>query len=486
VVAGEARLTYAELNARANRLAHRLRRLGVGPEDRVGVCLRRSERMIVSLFAILKAGGAYVPLDPTYPRERLKGILEDSAARVVIGEVATASRLAEESGERWLSVDEDLAGESAENPAPVAIPSNLAYLIYTSGSTGRPKAVAIEHRSPVVLMHWSREVFPPEELAGTLVATSIGFDVSVFEIFAPLSWGGRIFVAENLLALPGMPAASEVRLVCGAPSVVAELVRAGRFPSWIRTINLGGEAVPPALVGELATAAPGMRIVNAYGPSEDTTYTSIALLEAGRPVAIGRPVANTRIYLLDAHGEPVPAGVPGELYIAGEGLSRGYLGRPGLTAEKFVPSPFSTEPGARLYRVGDLARRRPDGLLDYLGRIDHQVKIRGFRVELGEIEAALARHPQVREAVVMARDDRDGGDRGKRLVAYVTPRGVASSELRSFLRESLPDYMVPAAFVHLDALPLSTNGKVDRKALPALGAPSAAPASPSATWGGRS
>ncbi|HSU83775.1 MAG TPA: AMP-binding protein, partial [Thermoanaerobaculia bacterium] len=213
VVAGEARLTYAALNARANRLAHRLRWMGVGPEDRVGVCLRRSERMIVSLFAILKAGGAYVPLDPTYPRERLKGILEDSAARVVIGEAATASRLAEESGERWLSVDEDLAGESAGNPIPVATPSNLAYLIYTSGSTGKPKAVAIEHRSPVVLMHWSREVFPPEELAGTLAATSIGFDVSVFEIFAPLSWGGRIFVAENLLALPALPSAGEVRLV---------------------------------------------------------------------------------------------------------------------------------------------------------------------------------------------------------------------------------------------------------------------------------
>jgi amino acid adenylation domain-containing protein len=477
VVSGESRLTYAELNARANRLAHRLRRLGVGPEDRVGVCLRRSERMIVSLLAVLKAGGAYVPLDPAYPRERLKGILEDSAARVVIGEEATAPRLAEESGGRWLPVDGDLSGESAGNPAAVATPSNLAYLIYTSGSTGKPKAVAIEHRSPVVLMHWSREVFPPEELAGTLAATSIGFDVSVFEIFAPLSWGGRIFVVESLLSLPGMPEASEVRLVAGAPSVVAELVRTGRFPSWVRTVSLGGEAVPSALVEGLATAAPGMRIVNAYGPSEDTTYTSIAFLEAGRPVAIGRPVANTRIYLLDGHGEPVPAGVPGELYIAGEGLSRGYLGRPGLTAEKFVPNPFSDEPGTRLYRVGDLARRRPDGLLDYLGRIDHQVKIRGFRVELGEIEAALARHPRVREAVVVARED---GDRGKRLVAYVTPRGVVSSELRSFLRESLPDYMVPAAFVHLDALPLSTNGKVDRKALPDPGAPAAVAPAPAA------
>ncbi len=332
--------------------------------------------------------------------------------------------------------------------------------------------MAVEHRSPVALMHWSREVFPPEELAGTLGATSLGFDVSVFEIFAPLSWGGRLFVVDSLLALPTLAAAAEVRLVCGAPSAVAELVRMDRFPSWVRTVNLGGEAVPPALVAGLAAAAPAARLLNVYGPSEDTVYTTSARLAPGEPVAIGRPVAGTRIHLLDGRGEPVPAGVPGELHTAGEGLARGYLGRPGLTAEKFVPDPFAAEPGARLYRTGDLARRRPDGVLEYLGRIDHQVKVRGFRVELGEIEAALARHPQVREAVVVARED---GDRGKRLVAYVAPRGTASAELRSFLRESLPEFMVPTAFVHLDALPLSANGKVDRKALPDPGAPGAAP-----------
>ena len=473
VIAGDLRLSYGEVNARANRLAHRLRRLGVGPEDRVGICLRRTERMIVSLLAVLKAGGAYVPLDPAYPRERLEALREDSSARVVIGEEATASRLGSD-GDGWLCLDAEAAGiaaESAENPAPAGDAGNLAYLIYTSGSTGRPKAVAIEHRSPVALMHWSRELFPPEELAGTLGATSIGFDVSVFEIFAPLSWGGRLFVAENLLALPALPAAREVRLICGVPSVVAELVRAGRFPGWARTVNLGGEAVPPALVGTLAAAAPAARILNVYGPSEDTTYSTFARLEPGRDVAIGEPVANGRVYLLDARGEPVPVGVPGELHLAGEGLSRGYLDRPALTAERFVPDPFAAEPGARLYRTGDLAGRRPGGVLDYLGRIDHQVKIRGFRVELGEIEAALARHPGVREAVVAARDD---GDRGQRLTAYVTPRGVPPAELRSFLRESLPDYMVPVAFVDLDALPLSPNGKVDRRALPDSGGVAAA------------
>jgi amino acid adenylation domain-containing protein len=469
VVAGEVQLTYAELNARANRLAHRLRRLGVGPEERVGICLRRSERMIVGLLAVLKAGGAYVPMDPNYPRERLALILEDSRARVVLGEEATAPRLAEESGDRWLSLEAGLTGEREENPAPAGAPGNLAYLIYTSGSTGRPKAVAVEHRSPVVLMHWAREVFPPEDFAGALAATSIGFDVSVFELFAPLSWGGRLLVVENLLALPGLPAAGEARLICGAPSAVAELVRIGRFPSWARTINLGGEAVPPALVEALAAAAPEARILNVYGPSEDTVYTTFARLEPGEPVTIGVPVANTRIYLRDTRGEPVPAGVPGELCIAGEGLARGYLDRPELTAEKFVPDPFAVAPGGRLYRTGDLARRRADGVvLEYLGRLDHQVKIRGFRVELGEIEAALARHPRLREAVVVARED---GDRGQRLVAYVVPAGVPAAELRGFLRESLPEHMVPAAFVGLDTLPLSPNGKVDRRALPATAAP---------------
>ncbi|MEO6194959.1 MAG: condensation domain-containing protein, partial [Thermoanaerobaculia bacterium] len=322
---------------------------------------------------------------------------------------------------------------------------------------------AVEHRSPVALMHWGREVFTDGELAGALAATSIGFDVSVFEIFAPLSWGGRILVTENLLALPGLPAAGEVTMVCGAPTAVAELVRIGKFPSWVRTINLGGEAVPPALVEALAAAAPGARILDVYGPTEDTVYSAFSRLEPGRPVLIGVPVTGTRVHLLDARGELVPAGVPGEMFLAGEGLSRGYLGRPGLTAERFVPDPFGREPGARLYRTGDLARRLPDGTLDYLGRIDHQVKVRGFRVELGEIEAALVRHPRLREAVVAARDD---GDRGQRLVAYVVPADVAAAELRGFLRDRLPEYMVPSAFVGLDALPLSATGKVDRRALP--------------------
>ena len=489
LVVGELRLTYGELNRRANRLAHRLRAAGVRPEDRVGICLRRSERMLVSLLAVLKAGGAYLPLDPAYPRERLALLLADSAPRVVIGEAATAPRISAADG-RWLSLDDDLADDGGdENPAPAAVPGNLAYLIYTSGSTGRPKAVGVEHRSAVGLMCWGRASFSPEEYACVLAATSIGFDVSVFEIFVPLSWGGRLVLAENLLAWPALPAAREVRMICAVPSVVAELVHAGRFPAGpdgVRTVNLAGEAVPPALAGELAAAAPGARLLDIYGPTESTVYATWAPLAPGRAVTIGLPIANSRAHVLDGRGEALPVGVPGELCLGGNGLARGYLGRPELTAERFVPDPFAAssggQPGGRLYRTGDLVRRLPDGRLDYLGRLDHQVKVRGFRVELGEVEAALRRHPRLRDAVVVARPD---GDRGQRLIAYVVSEDAAAAlpaeELRAFLRQSLPESMVPALFVPLAALPLSANGKVDRRALPEPGLAPAAQASRTAS-----
>jgi amino acid adenylation domain-containing protein len=470
LVVGDRRFSYGELNRRANQLAHHLRRLGVKPEDRVGICLRRSERLVVALFAVLKAGGVYVPLDPAYPRERLERILADSEARWVVGEEGTAPELAAGSPARWLRLDDEAGGMAREiarepvaNPEPLASPGHLAYLIYTSGSTGTPKAVAIEHRSPVVLIHWARETYAPEDLDGVLAATSISFDLSVFEVFAPLSWGGRAIVADHALELPRLPAAAEVTLVNTVPSVMAELLRCGPLPTSVRAVNLGGEPIPAALVAAIHASSPRPRLYNLYGPSEDTTYSTIAPLAAGTEAPIGRPIAGTRVYLLDARGEPLPAGVPGELWIGGEGLARGYLGRPDLTAERFVPDPFASGPGSRLYRTGDLARYRRDGVLDFLGRLDHQVKVRGFRIELGDIESALARHPAVREAVVVARDD---GDRGRRLVAYVAPASVPAAELRSFLRGILPDYMIPSAFVGLDSLPLSPNGKVDRRALP--------------------
>jgi amino acid adenylation domain-containing protein len=399
LVAGKRRLTYGELNRAANQLAHHLRRLGVEPEQRVGVCLRRSERLIVALLGVLKAGGVYVPLDPAYPKERLELILQDSVARWVVGEEGTAPELAAGISARWLRLDTEagpIAREPVGNPEPLASPAHLAYLIYTSGSTGAPKAVAIAHRSPVVLIHWARETYPPEDFDGLLAATSVSFDLSVFEIFVPLSWGGRVILADSALDLPRLPAASEVTLVNTVPSAMAELLRGGPLPASVRAVNLAGEPIPPTLVEAIHALSPRPRLYNLYGPSEDTTYSTLAALAAGAEAPIGRPIANTRVYLLDARGEPLPAGVPGELHLGGDGLARGYLGRPDLTAERFVPDPFASEPGSRFYRTGDLARFRRDGVLDFLGRVDHQVKVRGFRIELGEVESALVRHPALR------------------------------------------------------------------------------------------
>jgi amino acid adenylation domain-containing protein len=462
LVAGEESLTYAELNHRATELAHQLRRLGVGPEVRVGVRLGRSADLVVSLLGVLKAGGAYVPLDPKYPRERLDLMLEDSGARVMIdqGDPLFLKR----------------TGEMDASGLPPLLsrapgPGNLAYLIYTSGSTGRPKAVAIEHRSASFLAQWARRVFTPEELSGVLAATSIAFDLSVFEIFVPLAWGGRVILAENALELPRLAARSAVTLVNTVPSAMAELVRSGGVPASVRTVNLAGEPIPPALAEAIHGLPGGVRLYNLYGPSEDTTYSTWTLIAPGSGVTIGRPIDGTWAFVLDPHLEPLPVGVPGELYLGGSGLARGYLGRPELTAERFVPDLFGGlrgEPGARLYRTGDLVRRRPDGDLDFLGRIDHQVKIRGFRVELGEVEEALARHPAVRDVAVLALPEPGGG---RRLAAYLVAREgetVEPSALRAFLQERLPEAFVPTGWRVLDALPLSPNGKVDRKELARL------------------
>ncbi|HYG63154.1 MAG TPA: amino acid adenylation domain-containing protein, partial [Thermoanaerobaculia bacterium] len=467
LVAGEERLTYGELNARANRLARHLRCLRVGPETRVGVGLERSADLVVALLAVLKAGGAYVPLDPSYPAERLAFLAADSGARLLIARGVVPGELAA-CGLPVLDLDrETFAAQSAEDLEPWAAPDNLAYLIYTSGSTGRPKAVAIEHRSPVALLLWAREVFTPGELAGVLASTSISFDLSVFELFAPLAWGGRVILARDALALPSLPARDEVTLVNTVPSAMAELLRGWALPPSF-TVDLAGEPIPAALVEELGRHPAIRRVFNLYGPSEDTTYSTWARLAPEEPngAPIGRPVAGTRAHVVDRGGELLPAGVPGELCLGGAGLARGYLGRPELTAERFVPDPFSGLSGARLYRTGDLSRRRPDGILEFLGRFDYQVKVRGFRIELGEIETALASHPAVREAAVLAQEDEAGG---RRLVAYLAlapGARVAPGELRDGLRQRLPEPMLPAAFVTLEALPRNANGKLDRRALP--------------------
>jgi len=471
LVAGTERLTYAELNARANRLARHLRRRGVGPEVRVAVCLERSAALPVALLGVLKSGGAYLPIDPAYPEERQRFLLADSGATVAIVRDAQSPLLAG-SAVTAVSLDADgerIAGESGANPTAAGSARDLAYLIYTSGSTGRPKGVAIEHRSTVALLAWARGVFPPEDLASTLAATSICFDLSVFELFVPWSSGGSVHLVDDALALlrerpPGLS------LVNTVPSAMAELVRLGALPSSVRTVNLAGEPLPGALVEGIYAAGTVGRVLNLYGPSEDTTYSTWAAIPRGDTApAVGRPISGTRAYLLDRRGLAVPRGVPGELLLAGAGLARGYQGRPELTAERFLPDPFADEPGGRLYRTGDLARHRADGEIEFLGRLDQQVKIRGYRIEPGEVEAALAAHPAVARAVVAAFAY---GPEDIRLMGWVVPeddREIPGEALREWLRERLPDFMIPATVIALAALPLTPNGKLDRKALPPPG-----------------
>jgi len=479
ILGGGRAVSYRELNRQANRLAHHLRRLGVAPEDRVGVLLNRTPDLLVGLLGVLKAGGAYVPLDPAYPRERLHLMAEDAGIAVLVTEELLAG-LMSLPGLRRVRLDGDrevLSMEADHDLAPVTGPRNLAYIIYTSGSTGRPKGVAIEHRSPVERVRWARRTFSDGELAGVLAATSVCFDLSVFELFAPLAWGGRVILASNALALPSLAEAEEVTLVNTVPSAMAELA-AGPLPPRLAVVNLAGEALASRLVEQIHRHGQVRRVLNLYGPSEDTTYSTWAEIEPGEErITIGRPLVGTRVHLLDRRLNPVAVGVPGELCLAGAGLARGYLGRPDLTAERFLPDPAGG-PGERLYLTGDLGRRLVDGRVEFLGRRDHQVKIRGFRVEPGEIEMALASHPAVRETVAIAREDLPGG-RG--LVAYAAVGGgrPAPGELRAFLAGRLPAHMVPEHIVLLAALPRTSNGKVDRKSLPGpIASPPAAFAPP--------
>ncbi len=468
LVFGDERLTYRELNNLANLTARRILELGTGPETLVGIYLERSVEMVVGLLATLKAGGAYVALDPAYPAERLRMMLEDAQITILLTQRKLAGTLPATNA-RIVCLDEGReVGQDVTfgNPACGVTAENLAYVIYTSGSTGRPKGVAITHHNACAFVHWARSVFDDNDLRGVLASTSICFDLSVFELFVPLSWGGTAILAENVLALPSLPAREEITLINTVPSAMAELVRQGFLPSSVRTVNLAGEPLRPDLVNAVYDLG-AERVFDLYGPTETTTYSTFVLREKGGPMTVGRPIANTRIYILDKCLRPSPVGVPGELYIGGHGLARGYLRRPELTSEKFIPDPFSVQPGERLYRTGDLARYRPDGNIELIGRLDYQVKVRGFRVELGEIEMVLSRHECVGEAVVLAREDAPGD---KRLVAYIVPRrgGVVDAQsLRTFTREQLPHYMVPSAFVALEAFPLTPNGKVNRRALPA-------------------
>ncbi|HIF6642927.1 TPA: amino acid adenylation domain-containing protein, partial [Serratia marcescens] len=476
LVSGTESLSYAQLNARANRLAHALIARGVGPDSRVAVCAERGLNMVTALFGILKAGGAYVPLDPAYPGERLQYILQDAdpvllladaAGRAALGEPATPQLALE------AALPETL---SAENPAPRAQASHLAYVIYTSGSTGKPKGAMNEHRGVVNRLVWMQEAYGLTAADTVLQKTPFGFDVSVWEFFWPLMVGARLVMAkpEGHKDPDYLSRAIEqygVTTLHFVPSMLQSFLADGQAATrcgQVVRVMCSGEALPAALVAEFYRRLPQAELHNLYGPTEaavDVTAWHCSREAERVSVPIGRPIANTRIYLLDERGQPVPLGAVGELYIGGVQVARGYLNRPELTAERFLSDPFA--PGGRMYRTGDVARYLANGDIEYLGRNDQQVKIRGFRIECGEIEAALATHPAVREAVV---DARAVGD-DKRLVAWVVPAADVAEEtlagaLRQHVSAALPDYMVPSAWVVVAALPLSPNGKLDRRALP--------------------
>ncbi|WP_437952734.1 amino acid adenylation domain-containing protein [Sorangium sp. So ce296] len=499
---GEA-LTYRELDRRANRLARRLAARRAGPDLRVAVFVERSLRVLVALLGVLKAGGAYVPLDPSTPDERLRLMLEDAAASVLLGEPEQVARLAF-CGEVLCLDDERGAPGDDERPATRVAATDLAYVMFTSGSTGRPKGVAVPHRGVVRLVRDTSYVaFGPSDRVAH--ASSLAFDASTFEIWGALLNGARLVLVprETLLspeALRAFLRREGVTLLFLTTALFHQLARAspGAFQG-LSALVVGGDVLSPTLSGEVLEQSAPKRLVNGYGPTESTTFSTAhvvrAVPEGAARVPIGRPISNTRVYVLDRRLQPVPVGVPGELYVGGDGLALGYVNRPELTDKAFIPNPLPEEPGDRLYKTGDLARYLPDGSIEFLGRIDTQVKIRGFRVELAEIEAALSACPAVREAAVVAVEHAHGD---RRLVAYVVAqpgpcraagprqrsetdsdgsrsRDGLSSTLRRFLQKKLPDYLIPAAFVVLPSLPLSAGGKIDRRALPPprLGRPGA-------------
>ncbi len=476
VVFRDQQLTYHELNVRANQMAHYLQRLGVGPDVLVGLCMERSLEMIVALLAILKAGGAYVPLDISYPPGLLTFMLEDTQVPVLVTQSWLAEKLPHHHA-RLVCPDRDwqaIARESLDNPASDVQPEHLAYVMYTSGSTGKPKGVAISHRNVVRLVKTTNYAELTAEQIFLQLAP-ISFDASTFEI-----WGSLLNGARLIIAPPHAISLEELATILEQYRITTLWLTAGLFHrmvesqieglAHVRQLLAGGDVLPVADVRRVRQTLKTCRLINGYGPTESTTfaccYTVGDAEQIGTSVPIGHPIANTQVYVLDPHLQPVPVGITGELYIGGDGLGRGYLNRPELTAQRFIRDPFSQQPGARLYKTGDQVRYRADGAIEFLGRNDDQVKIRGFRIELSGIETVLGEHPAVRECVVVARPDTGGQ---KRLIAYLVPAGARSAlveEVRTYAERRLPGYMLPAAFVIVNHLPLTTNGKVDRKALP--------------------
>ena len=476
VVFEEEQLTYRELNNRANQLAHYLQKLGVEPEVLVGICVERSLEMVIGLLGILKAGGAYVPLDPTYPQERLAHMIEDSAISILLTQEKLVIELPEYIAQVvCLDIDwNSITREGEKNILHNVRPNNLAYLIYTSGSTGKPKGVMLPHQAIVNHMFWMQQTFPLIQTDKVLQKTPFSFDASIWEFYAPLLIGAQLVIAkpgghqdsDYLIQVINQQQITVLQLV---PSLLRILLGTGGLTTCqsLRRVFCGGEALSVELYHRF-TQQNQATLLNLYGPTEACIDTHSYNCHEGirqQNVPIGTPIANTQTYLLDHNLQPVPIGIPGELHIGGVGLARGYINRPALTEEKFISNPFSNELETRLYKTGDLARYLPDGNIEFIGRIDNQVKIRGFRIELREIEAVLSEHPNVRETVVIAREDQPGE---KRLVTYLVTNSepIEISQVRSFIAKELPDYMVPAAFVVLERMPLTPNGKIDRRALP--------------------
>ena len=478
LVFDDEQLSYKELNIRSNQLAHYLKKLGVVPDVLVGICVERSPEAIVALLGILKAGGAYLPLDPSLPQERLKFILEDAQVSILLTHCSLAPLKKGDWGDLLsiVYIDEDWATitqHSQENPTSCVTFDNLAYVIYTSGSTGKPKGVLLQHRGLSNLAASQIEVFNIQPINRILQFASLSFDASIFEIVMALQTGATLYLANKESLLPGQPLLNLLREkaithVTLPPAVLAVLPTES-LPA-LQTIICAGESCTDDIVKRWWNSQ--RRFFNAYGPTEATVWSTVAEISTmSEKPPIGRPIANTQIYILDKYLQPLPIGIIGELYISGEGLAQGYLNRPELTIEKFIPNPFSDKKGARLYKTGDLARYRTDGNIEFLGRIDNQVKIRGFRIELLEIETVLSQHQSVQKAVVIVKENVSGD---KYLVAYIVPNIETqnfTSLLRKFLKEKLPEYMIPKAFVILDSLPLTVNGKVDRYVLTALNTP---------------
>jgi myxalamid-type nonribosomal peptide synthetase MxaA len=477
-------LTYAELNAKANQLAHHLRKRRIGPDQLVGLCVERSLDMVVALLGILKAGGAYVPLDPSYPPERLQHIISDACPRVLLTQAHLAGRLPCSNAD-VITLDEqwsEIARRLDHNPDAGVLgltPQNLAYVIYTSGSTGKPKGVMIEHRHILDLWQGLEGAYRHSSLCERVALNaSLNFDASVQQIVQLLSGRSLFVISEkcrrDASLLFRFFVESQIHAVDCTPSQLKAWLSTGLLEAdgcSLRLVLVGGEAVDDELWDILA-ACSGIDFYNVYGPTECTVDSTIAHLKGDTTAPhIGLPMKNRRIYVLEPDHHPTPIGVTGEIHIGGAGIGRGYLNRPELTAERFLTDPFSTDPQARMYKTGDLGRWRTDGNIEYLGRNDTQVKVRGFRIELGEIESQLLRHPQVKEAVVLAREDIPGE---KRLVAYVVFRdpptvtkALRVEALLEHLRPALPQYMLPSAFVVLESFPMTANGKLDRRALPA-------------------